>query len=198
MKKIIFCILLVFCCTCLFSCLSILFPPIKNTDMDKYLETDGLISHFAIFPQKEDISGEIIDYHNYNYQLDDGDEIYLEVIYTQEAFETEISRLEKVKYYSNKFHYENEIKKDDCVLFNYLTYVSTYNNGNGKYEYACVIPSECRIVYITIKEMSLERISFNSKYLPKTYYIHDLNYSDDNIDPYSFDMYEENIDVWYQ
>lgn len=169
---------------------------IRITNPDKYLETDGFISYFSIFPNKAEIKGDIIDYHYFDYQLKDGDEIYLEVTYTRDSFDEEILRLEAVKYFSEKFKYENAVKKDDCILFNYITYISIYNY-NGRYEYACVDPNSYRIVYITLDEMSLERISFDEMYLPKTYYIHDLNYADDNIDPYYFDMYEENVECWY-
>lgn len=165
--------------------------------MDKYQKTDGRVSYFDIYPEKSAINGEVIEYHYFDYQLIDGDEIYLEIQYTEENFKKEIERLENVTYTSELLKYHNAIKKDDCVLFNYLTYVTRYND-KGQYEYACVDSENYKIVYITLNSITLGRISFDKAYLPKTYYIVTTDWSqEDNIDPYYFDMYDEDTVNWY-
>lgn len=171
--------------------------PIKVNSSDKYLITDGFISHFAIFPKQNEFTGDVVEYHYYDYQMLDGDEIYLEMRYDNAAFEQELERLSEVVYYSTKQKYENAIKVDNSVLFNYYTFVSIYS-FRGRYEYASVDFEEHTIVYIMLDEMSFDRISIDKKYLPKNYYITDLNYLDDNNDPYCFDMYEKEVESWYE
>lgn len=191
-KKIIAVFILSYIMFSLTSCI-----PVKVSNVDKYLITDGFISHFSIFPKQNEFTGEIIEYHYYDYQVMDGDEIYLEIHYDIEAFEKEIERLSEVVYYSTKWKYENAIKVDDSVLFNYYTFVSIYNHS-GRYEYACVDFEQQTIIYIFLNEISLGRISIDEKYIPKTYYITDSTYSDDNIDPYCYNMYEDNVETWYE
>ena len=158
--------------------------PVEVTDMDKYLQTYGRFSEFLIFPEKEQINGEVIKYH-YRSILSFGDgqqEVYLEVVYSKEDFDLEVERLENVTYYFKREDTTNAIYKDDMYLFNYTTYISYYNYF-GRYEYACVDPTECRIVYVSLHYRNGEDISFDRKYLPKSY----VEYGyDSNSDPYHF------------
>ena len=142
----------------------------KVTSMDKYLWTDGFVSHFSIFPKKSDINGDVVDYHYVDYHLRGGTEIYLEILYSPENFKEEISRLENVRYINS--NYEHTIIKDNKNLFNFITYISTYNyDGYDKqYEYACVDYDELRITYIVLRDMKIEDISFDSIYPPFSYY----------------------------
>ena len=170
----------------------------KVTSMDKYLWTDGFVSDFCIFPKQSEINGEIIDYHYIDYHLRGGSEIYLEIVYSNEDFEAEVDRLENTIYKGTKFNFENTIRKDEGTLFNFTTYISTYNY-DGKYEYACVDNEEQRITYVMIRYMTIEKISFDHKYLPKAYYINDANYAhytDYNTDPYFFDIYAVDADEY--
>ena len=163
------------------------FIPCNKTNMDRYLYTDGYISPFAIFPEKNEINGEIIDYHDF-YYLVGGHEIYLEVVYSESDYKAEIQRLEKVSYICRDGT-KNTIEKDNANLFNFTTYISVYNNI-GMFEYACINPEEYRIVYITLKDRSPDIISFDEKYLPKNY---DIMYNDRRAVPYYMYIYYNDI-----
>ena len=172
--------------------------PLDISNMRWYLCTDRYLSDFDIFPEKDKINGEVIEYHYRNSDLSAiaGHEVYLEVVYSPEAFAGEINRLENVKHIVSKFNYEHTIIQDDRILFNFVTYISTYNY-DGQYEYACVDYDDLRITYILLRDMKIEDISFDSIYLPKTYYINEENFShydDYNTDPYFFDMYSVTTD----
>lgn len=171
--------------------ISLIFIPIQIEidDMDKYLKTDGRVTDFCIFPAKDEIAGEVIDYH-YRTNLFGSHEIYLEVVYSEESFENEIKRLDNLTYavYENTF----SLKKDNANLFNYTTYISVYNY-HGLYEYVCIDEIDFRIVYITLEYVPADRIAFNNKYLPKTYYENEDAYGQD-IDPYYYYIYYYGFD----
>ena len=172
--------------------------PLNISNMRWYLCTDSYLSDFDIFPEKDSINGEVVEYHyrTSDLSVNAGQEIYLEVVYSTETFEEEISRLENVRHIGSKFNYENTVRKDNKNLFNFVTYIGTYNYY-GQYEYACVDYDELRITYILLRDMKIEDISFDSIYLPKTYYINKENFSyydDYNTDPYFFDMYAVTTD----
>lgn len=164
---------------------------IEINDMDRYLETDGRLSSFCIFPAKDEITGEVIEYH-YRAERNvwDGwfeDEVYLEVVYSEENFAAEIERFKSIVFGGTETTVPLYIIEDDAYLFNYTTYISTYN-FLGRYEYACVDPTDFRIVYITLDWVPAERITFDNKYLPKTYYEDESAFEYD-IDPYCYDIY---------
>ena len=170
-----------------------LFIPLRISNMKHYLWTEGYLSSFDIFPKKDEINGEVVDYHYHSSTIivNGGQEVYLEVLYSEDAFKEEIVRLENITHKGTKFNFENSIRKDEGTLFNFTTYIGTYNY-DGKYEYACVDNEEQRITYVMLRDMTIEKISFDNKYLPKAYYINNANYShyqDYNTDPYFFDIY---------
>lgn len=163
---------------------------IEINDMDRYLETDGHLSNFCIFPVKDEITGEVIEYH-YRAERNvwDGwfeDEVYLEVVYSEENFAAEIERFKSIVFEAETTE-PLYIIEDDAYLFNYTTYISVYN-FRGRYEYACVDPTDFRIVYITLDWVPAERITFDNKYLPKTYYENEGAFEYD-IDPHCYNVY---------
>jgi hypothetical protein len=143
-----------------------------------------------VFPEKDEINGEIIDFHYKTHLVGGRPEIYLEVVYDEKNFNAEIDRLENISFTRSNGD-KKTIKKDESYLFNYTTYIVVYNES-GIYEYACVDPTDYRIVYICIRYRLIEEITFDHKYLPKTYYWTEETYNDpdhEKPDPYYFNYY---------
>ena len=162
--------------------------PRENNTYDKSLWDVEGNSDFYIFPEKDEINGEVIDFHYKTHLTYGRPEIYLEVVYTEENFNAEIERLKNISYVDRKGR-NHPITKDESYLFNYTTYIAVYNSFHT-YEYACVDPTDYRIVYICIYCRDIEEISFDHKYLPKTYYYSkDMDPDSENPDPYHFYLY---------
>ena len=160
----------------------------KINDIDKYLKTNGFVSKFSIFPDSvEDLDG-VEQYHYYDGLLANGEEIFLEIVYSSEDFKEERKRIEStVSLYSGK-----SVKFDNKKLFNFKTYVSIYND-QGKYEYACLDEESSRIVYISLRRRNVESVGFDPQFLPLEYcYLYE---SEDTL---KFNMYEKHEDVWLE
>ena len=162
--------------------------PCEYDTYDKAFWREATLSNAYVFPEKDEINGEIIDFHYKSFLASSEPEIYLEVVYTEENFNAEIERLENISYVDREGK-NHTITKDESYLFNYTTYIAVYNSSYT-YEYACVDPTNYRIVYICIRYRYVEEITFDHKYLPKTYYYSkDMDLDSENPDPYHFYLY---------
>ena len=165
----------------LFCCFA--FIPLKVDDVNKYLETDGLKSPLAIFPASIDGTGEVLEYHYYDYRLKGGSEIILSMQYDNDSFIEEVNRLEHVE--CDVFGKINSVVKDaDKKLFNYCTYIAEYRPMFCQFEYACVDYEKQTIHYIRLDHISLEHLSIEQSLLPKFYFDDSEIYSE-----YEFCLY---------
>ena len=185
-KSLLFFVVSFFIIVCIIFIISTAFIPKKTNDIKDYLEIEHAgLPGFLVFPNSVvDLSN--CKYFCNDYGLIDGIEIYLEVTYDSNEFQKEVERLKNIKYESEKFNYVEEIRFDYKTKFNYPTYYSVYNS-RGTYEYACVNENTNTIVYITIYNMSMKRISVPRDFLP-------INYDkeidvDNDTEYYRFSMY---------
>ncbi len=165
---------------------------IRITDTSKYLKTDGFLSEFILFPETLENIDEVVDYHYFDYQLRDGQEVVLIAKYNESSYYEEIDRLENIYFdVKNSYSGPKYIMKDfENVLFNKPTYVTTYIPGRT-YEYACIDDSTYTISYLFIEFMSKERVSVSSEFLPKIYTDDNELYSRYCYDIYMILTYEE-------
>ncbi|MBR7141161.1 MAG: hypothetical protein IKD03_03370, partial [Clostridia bacterium] len=165
--------------------------PLKVDDKSKYLETDGFKSDFVSFPKTIE-NYHIQNYHYYDYKLVDGCEIILTIAYDNATFDKELDRLNSTKYVFKHFYETKSVVMDENkYLFNYFTYVSTYNPNENIYEYACVDFNKKEIVFILLDQISLKHISIDNKYLPKILINNESVYQN-----YYYDIYSTREDYW--
>ena|GEM_PF-5763951 len=165
---------------------------LQVTDINKYLQTDGVKSLYYVFPAEITPAMQVNEYHYYDYRLKDGCEIILDATYNKDDFENEIKRIESIKCTTSTYHVEKSVKKDNGILFSYETYISKYDDY-GKYEYAVVDYNNFRIIYVFLDCITKERVSVPPEYLPRIY---NTNLEREH-DP-TYDLYSDHHDIWYE
>ena len=122
------------------------------------------IAGLALFPDSEDIAGQIAEfyYHCKGNKLYQEYQIYLECTYEKEAYEAEKQRLLQItdKNTERKVGYSEEETSLPCV------YAMLYDEG---YEYALLSEEEYKIIYIYLQGIDRRELVFEEKYLPKDY-----------------------------
>ena len=122
------------------------------------------IAGLALFPDSEDIAGQIAEfyYHCKGNKLYQEYQIYLECTYEKEAYEAEKQRLLQItdKNTERKVGYSEEETSLPCV------YSMLYDEG---YEYALLSEEEYKIIYIYLQGIDRRELVFEEKYLPKDY-----------------------------
>ena len=168
-------------------------PPIKETNLNKYLQTDGNISEFVMFPNLQENKGNILEYYYCNNGLKSGDELVLKVKYQEIDFENEVLRISNCKTVSNIVGTKEVVKDADNILFNSLTFVAVYEPERHNYEYAIVDFGEREIVYVVLYKISIEYINLDSMYLPKAYFDEKIKGFD-----YKYSVYQlAEYDKWF-
>lgn len=177
------------------------FVPIHITNINKYLKTDGQTSSFCIFPDEIEDSYIVNKYFYNSYGIVDGQEIMLDVTFTQEDFDKEIERLENERLqWKNSSKVKDVVSDKECLLFYYPTYVSIFNDRLN-YEYACVDEENNRIVYVFLSCMSHYKVSIPDEFLPKEYkekykLYYEFEYDSEDLYPYHYSVETSGYDKW--
>ncbi|MBQ9716093.1 MAG: hypothetical protein IJV77_06775 [Clostridia bacterium] len=185
----VFFIIAVFICIGIFLYLGLV--PLKIENTNKYLKTDGFQSDFVAFPISIN-NLNVQEYHYYDYHLRDGVELILTVQYTDQEFNKELNRLDSIQYTRTIDGLTKSVAKDEQKqLFNYFTYVFTYDTEFILYEYVCVDFDKKQITYVFLDCLSLDFVTIDYNYLPKKYVDNNEFY-----DRYLFNIYSDKEDLW--
>lgn len=110
-------------------------------------EKEGIFSGLKIFPLEltEEMHNISYIYECENVAFNNGYFIYLEGVWSEEAFEQEIQRLRSIS-----LSYREESKKIiyDAKTFAYPAYITVFDDAEGCMEYALVDEENKRIVYL--------------------------------------------------
>lgn len=160
------------------------FIPIKENDINQYLETDGRKSSYVFFPDSIDSNYEVIEYHYYDYRLINGSEIILSLKYDDASFEDEFDRLSLLKFHFFEEDSPHALAIDENKeLFNYYTFVAEYQPKSKQFEYACFDFDNKIVHYIRLDYIDIEYISIAPSLLPKYYF-------DDSLSKYEYNIYQ--------
>lgn len=129
--------------------------PIRSSDTNSYLKTDGLKSPLILFPNDlYSVSGKVDEYHYVDYRLRGGSEIFLKITYSDiSAFRAESDRLSNLSYDIKVPTGKDKFVRLDNRLFANPAVVSIYNN-DGKYEYALLDETTLSVIYVFIQYFS--------------------------------------------
>ncbi len=166
--------------------------PIKKTGLDKYLQVGVENSKLLIFPDLTNSKGIVEDCYSYTQDqlVDYSYEIFLKVKYEESDFQQEKERIKNLVYISEFLGIEKGVEVDeDCVLFNYPTYVATYWS-DIHFEYVSFDFENSEIIYVYIEAVGFEDLTIPHKYLPK-----ELTMGFEN--DYCHDMYAFCGEKWF-
>lgn len=133
----------------------------------------------------------VIDFVCEHTIFDDGFH-FVQVKYSIEDFNKEITRLANINSEGTYLYYDEE-----CRFFKYPTYIATYWL-NRDYEYACIEYDLNIITYVYTISCSID-LPFDKKYLPVNYVFHEIWAENPNMDlHFSLDCSkEQNKERWY-
>ena len=143
--------------------------PIKKTGLDKYLQVGVENSKLLIFPDLTNSKGIVEDCYSYTQDqlVDYSYEIFLKVKYEESDFQQEKERIKNLVYISEFLGIEKGVEVDeDCVLFNYPTYVATYWS-DIHFEYVSFDFEKNEIIYVFTDSPTYAKEVIDNKYLPK-------------------------------
>ncbi len=160
-------IILVFLNLFFISCVG---EPKLVTDIDKYLPPKEYIdSPLMIFPSRDQIEGKAQDFfwygHN-NYWVNHVYVIFLKVKYEESEREQEIERIKSLVFGYDSSTIKGVEVDEDCVLFNYPTYVATYWS-DIHFEYVSFDFEKNEIIYVFTDSPTYAKDVIDNKYLPK-------------------------------